>query len=279
MKTDDPVRKLRGNKLKRRTLCYNTSGLFNITRILIITILLPCCIPCYYTPNVQNVPLFNSRNQANFTAGYRFGTYSRGWDIQSAYSITDHIGVMGNYQHFGAQYTEWNNGTAVFDNGHFKGDYFEFGAGYYTLIPKEFIFESYAGTGWGKVTNEFSYQFYPVESAVNYNRYFVQPSIGWRHSHIGLAFSTRFCVVHYTRYKMIDPQNTYDINELMGLEHNPCWLLEPAFTFRGGGRIVKFQVQACLSFPLNNKEINYDPFSFSFGVVAMINGKTGRKEK
>lgn len=236
------------------------------------------CMPCYYTPNAQNVPMFNARNQANIMAGYRLGVYSRGWDIQSAYSITDHIGIMANYNHFGAQYTEWDYGTVIFDDGHFRGNLFEFGLGYFTTLPDEFVVEAYGGAGWGNINNEFSDYFSQLESEVNYNRYFVQPAICWRHTNIGLAFSTRFCVVNYMSYTLRDPQNQYNMFDLMGVGHNPCWLLEPAFTFRGGGNIVKFQTQVCLSFPLNNEDVNYDPFSFSFGLVFTIQGKTSKKD-
>jgi hypothetical protein len=221
---------------------------------------------------VQNVPLFNSRNQAHLMAGYRFGLYSRGWDIQTAYSITDHLGIAANYNHFGAQYKDWEINTDI-DDGHFRGDLFEFGLGYFIPITDKFIFETYGGMGWGGVRNEFSNYLSDLESKVNYNRYFVQPAIGWRHPKVSLALSTRLGMVHYTGYTQNDPNNQYGMYDLMGLEHNPCWLLEPAFTFRGGGKVVKFQAQVCLSFDLNNEEFNYDPFSFSFGVVATLGGK------
>lgn len=278
MKTNEQIRKPRSHYLILSELCYNKSCLADLTIILLLAFLIVGCMPCYYTPNVQNVPMFNARNQANATVGYRFGLYSRGWDIQSAYSLTDHIGIMANYNHFGATYNESEDGWVAVEDGNFRGNLFEFGLGYYRPIPGDFIFEAYGGAGWGNITNEFSDYLSHLESEVKYNRYFIQPAIGWRHSNINLAFSTRFCAINYTHYTLQDPQNQYDMFELMGVDHNPCWMLEPAFTFRGGGKVVKFQTQIGLSFELNNEEVNYDPFSFSFGVAFTIRGKTEKKE-
>jgi hypothetical protein len=242
-----------------------------------VIVILTNCMPCYYAPNAQNVPLFTERNQANASLGYRIGGYSRGWDIQSAYSVTDHVGMMVNYSHFSARYDEDEDAFLITNDGHFRGDIVEFGFGYFRPFAEELVFETYGGVGWGAVKNEFSDYISHLESEIYFNRYYIQPAIGWVHKNINIAFSTRVCLLNYTKFLLENNQNQYTMFDLVGTNRNPSWLFEPAFTFRAGGNIAKFQIQTCVSFPLDNPDANFDKLSFSLGVVFTIRGKNDKK--
>jgi hypothetical protein len=255
----------------------NCCNLIQFIYLLITIALLNNCMPCYYTPNAHNVPLFTDKNQANASLGYRIGNYTRGWDIQAAYSITNNVGMTVNYNHFSARYDEDENAFLTTNDGHFRGDLFEFGFGYFRPFADKFVFESYGGVGWGGVKNDFSDYFSHLESEIHYNRYYLQPAVGLVHKTVNLALSTRICILNYTRFTIENNQNQYTMSDLVGLDRNPSWLIEPAFTFRAGGRVAKFQTQVCLSFPVNNYNANFDPFSFSFGVVFTIRGKDDKK--
>lgn len=132
------------------------------------------CVPCYYSPNTQNVPLFEEQFDANVLVAYRCGATAIGCDIQAALAVTDHIGIMANYNHFGLHW-DYSDDFWGFGRGYHKGDLFEIGAGYFRPLKKKMMFETYGGFGWGDVKND--YEGYLEHNL--YHRYFIQPALGW----------------------------------------------------------------------------------------------------
>ena len=110
----------------------------------------------------------------------------------------------------------------------------EVGAGYYLPFQDKFVFEAYGGGGWGGVKNEYESN---LESKLNYNRYFVQPSCGYYHKRLNLIISLRLSGIDYNRIKYDPGISGSDKHDLEFITDYPFSLyLEPAFTLRLGER-------------------------------------------
>jgi hypothetical protein len=235
------------------------------------------CNPCFYTPNAQNVPLFQEGKEGMVNFSLQGGFYSRGLNIQTAFSATDHLGFLLNYHYYGASYNEGDAFIFSGEDGHFHGNFGEAAIGYFFNFDTKWIFEAYGGMGLGKVVNENDVNYYTwhmpyYRATVKYLRYFVQPAVGWvANEHFELAISSRFCLMNYTdlELKAGDNQNIYQVTDI---NNNPFFLLEPAFTMRVGGKNVKFQYQVTYSEDFNNSE-HFDPLGTSFAVFFRIQGK------
>ncbi|MEA2105370.1 MAG: hypothetical protein U9P82_01395 [Bacteroidota bacterium] len=100
-----------------------------------------------YIPNMANSPMFS--NQGELQATVATGTSN--FDAQTAYAITDHIGIMVN----GSYGNETNDTTDDFH----KHAFIEAGLGYYEKIGENVRYEIYGGYGFGKTEGEFDYEF------------------------------------------------------------------------------------------------------------------------
>jgi hypothetical protein len=236
--------------------------------VFLICIFLGGCIPLYYTPNAPNVPLFEQKNDALLSGAFRFSAFSIGCDFQAAHAITNHIGWMAGYNHWSGRWRAEGSGSYDYVDAN-KGDLFEFGLGYYTLITDKISFETYGGIGWIWTKNEYESK---AITGVRGNRYFVQPAIGFHLNHVDLGVSVRFAGVNFTKFTY--SQGANNKQDIINLQNDPFSMFaEPAFTMRVGGEYIRFQLQVLASFPLNNSFIEYDPFSISTGLVFLLKEK------
>ena len=252
----------------------------NLTLCVLFIFLMESCSPCFYTPNAQNVPMLRGKKEGVVNASLQGGLYSRGLNIQTAFSVHDHIGLMMNYQHYGAQYSgSFISLGGPSEDGHFWGNFGEVALGYFLTFYNKWLFEVYGGGGVGRVVNvqTGNYYYYNLpyyRADVGYNRYFIQPAIGWTaNEHFEIAFSYRFGLLHYNDVSIRsgDGLNIFDVT---GISNNPLVLLEPAFTLRAGGKNVKFQYQATYSANFGDHNEHFDPFGASFAIFFRIHGKS-----
>lgn len=202
-------------------------------------------------PNSVNAPLLSSKNQAviNFTGGMN------GWDLQGAYSFTNHLGVMLN-----ASGAPILNPKGKSYHGH---KYAEGGLGGLFTFKENGVFDFYAGVGYGdiKTKSNFTLDGEGKTDKVEGNgyRYFVQPSIGFKKSKFEFAFSLRgvFLDLDNIRYN-----NSTILYQKEGM------FIEPVFTFRVGGPKIKFQAQIGGSLPMQSSSlgIKYRPLLMSVGI-------------
>jgi hypothetical protein len=228
----------------------------------ILAVLLCSCSHYYYVANVQNVPLFKEKNELRLTGIYGEGDESRGVEVQSAYSITDNIGVMADFMSA--------RGGDVSGNNYGKGNYFEGAVGYYKPAGKYGVFEMYGGLGKSSQHHEYTslyYNEYEGSADVSYIKYFVQPSFGITFKALDIALSTRLCSVYYNKIDNKVLGNSYEYNDLHSLVYTNHFNLEPALTIRGGWKNVKVQFQAEYAGLINNQDLFFgEEWHISFGL-------------
>lgn len=211
-----------------------------------------------YEPNAINTPLMNNHGE--------FRAYVDPSNVQLAYAVTDHIGIMAN----GFRVTAQTDNNSI--NG--RGGMVEFGLGYFRPA-NGFIFETYAGGGMGKVRFSENRQENNTTVTRNFSadgmRFFIQPSFGYSGRFFEAALTPRFCMgkysnvqTNYTQQEQVDGK-FYNVNQ-------PLWaFLEPALTVRGGYKWIKLQAQFGFSQKLNSQQLSYKSSFVNVGLVFDIN--------
>lgn len=242
--------------------------------VLALFSLLTGCMPCYYAPNAQNVPVFSEKGQGNGTFSFQFGPLSTGWNVQGALALSDHIGIMGNYNHYSGrdESVSWD-GTDYSTK--FKSNMGEIGLGYFYPFEGKFVVEAYGGLGGSRINTDYERWNGDGSSSVGTTSFFIQPSIGYYKKHVRLAFSTRFRLLNFRDVKYQTGSGSDPLENVDYLENMPVQgFFEPAFTFRAGGEKVKFQAQAGVSIIMSHAyDIEYDPMNFNVGIVFCLPGK------
>jgi len=215
-----------------------------------------------YQPNGVNTPLFSKKGQTAINANVGSGA-----NLQAAYALSDHIGIMAN--------GFWGNSEVTINNDDKrkgKGSLFEAGIGYFTQSTGGFAFETYAGGGVGNVHIDRTISSTNVTKKfeTSATKLFVQPSVGYVRKHFEVAFTPRLSALNYKK-----PTTTYSASELtadkfVNIDQTTWLFLEPTLTIRAGGQRLKGQIQLGKAFKLNSEELGYDSGILTFGITAKL---------
>jgi hypothetical protein len=201
-------------------------NLFILSVLLIIQIS-SCRTPrLIYSPSPPNNPYFREKGESKLAAFYSggdsnkaSGEYNLGFDLQSAYAITNNLALTAGY----FQRNE-KEVFSLFDRRHFdssvinyKRKLTDFGMGYFKALGKSRVafFNLYAGAGFGN----FSFTDRGIDSlGMNYNRaysndmmkWYIQPSLNlFPGENFRLGFIWKYCIVNYS-----NQQTSYTVHEL-----------------------------------------------------------------
>ena len=146
------------------------------------------CSPAYYAPNSLNVPMFREKHEGRLSTGFSMTGGTAGTDLQGAYALGKHVGVIANTQYLG--------GTSP--KGTLKGRNFnlETGLGCSFWPENDIVFELYGGMGRSFAKQEELYQANGISYAKNFKG-FIQPSIGYKGRNFEIAFSYKAAFVRY----------------------------------------------------------------------------------
>ncbi|MFZ4399589.1 MAG: hypothetical protein ACOYO1_06120 [Bacteroidales bacterium] len=220
-----------------------------IISISLIFLFTGCGSVHYYWPTMQNVPLFKEKNEIKTSFGYSdygelndFG-YLGGRCVDAAYSITDHIAC---------QFVSGSKNNKVNSRDAYA-EVIELSAGYYLRYREHLAFETFGGYSYGMVLGDDEFN----KTKANFNRIFIQPSIGFASDYLDIAFTPRFAKVDYTIKENtvyhLSPQNDIIIN----MDKHSYYFFEPGITIRFGFKYVKFQYQYVAVQKLNKEELMF----------------------
>jgi hypothetical protein len=225
-------------------------------KLLWIVFILSSCSPVY-VPNVRNAALFRGAGEVQVS-----GHAGNGVDLQSAVSVTDHIGVMANY--------EFVNRNSESEDSYIKHKFWEGAIGYYENSEK-MCYEIFGGYGRGEGTNYNNYDdlfIAPTDvlATGKYQRFFIQPSIGSNRRIFNWILSMRMSYVDFEEFVYDGRRATFN---------DPAIFVEPAFTGRinFGQSPIYTQFQTGFSFTTQGATVyDYAPFHFSFGFGLRLGG-------
>jgi hypothetical protein len=238
---------------------------FIILTIALFVFMTSCHI--MYVPNTQNVPLLEEKNDLKLEIGTK--------DLQVAYGITDHVGLMVNGYY---NKNDWSVTSGTFDNQYLsKRSLIEGGLGYYSALGENGRFEVYGGGGFGHVNYDYNLFDNEVQTesntfGINFMRFYIQPAIGVQGKSFGMAFSTRLASLSFSNTL----SEGYTINELTDeglneLEDNMFFFVEPALTMRLGVKYVQFEIQPYYNMQVSGpSSINARKYGCNFGVYLSI---------
>ena len=193
--------------------------------LLAISLLNYSCSP-QYTPNLVNSPLLS--NNGEFEGSASLG--GTGGDIQSAYAVSNHFGIMANL----------NSGIS---NDH---AIIELGTGYYSQFKKAGRYGFYCGGGICEKNNS------------GFCRFFFQPTIGFVTDELEASFSTRF-----TYFNLRNPINHF---LLYSTKRRFSTYFEPALSMKIPIDKIRIFYQIGIYLPLNDYSIKpYEPESLFKG--------------
>jgi hypothetical protein len=237
--------------------------------LLFFPVLFSSCTHYYYVPNTQNVPLFRGKNEYRLSGSLAGGEESSCKELQAAYSVTDHIGIMANFMSA--------KGGNISDNEDWgKGNYLDAAIGYFKPIKEFSVFEIYGGIGGSNQRHQYSSGYSTTSSTsggfsdLSFTKIFVQPSIGFTFNAFDIAASTRICVLSFKSVVNQINGNVDESNTLNNISGESHFFLEPAITIRGGWKYVKLQLQASTASYFNDPTLHFEAYHLCIGLQIAI---------
>jgi len=233
--------------------------------IAVLSISLCSCSHYYYVANTKNVPMLREKNEARVTLSFGEGNESSSIDFQGAYAISDKIGILANFM-------TANGGTESGQSQNWaKGTCFEGAGGYFKPINTFGIFEVYGGLG----TSSQHHQYSTGTADLRFTKVFVQPSFGFTAKWAEAAFSLPVSRVSFNEIN----DYTHSVDET-GLErlalNHTSYIVEPAFTIRGGWKYLKLQFQYVHVLNLTNQSLPFERDKVSLGLYISVARRYGK---
>jgi hypothetical protein len=237
------------------------------------------CAPLY-VPNARNTPLFDQPGEAQVSFGY-----ASGFDLQSAYAVSEHVGVMVNY------FNTVQSGTNVLsmqeNNFRYRHRLIELGMGYYTNLTGnegqrvKIYAELFGGGGWacgsGVDNASRGFMIFQSQDTVNvqsrYRRYFIQPLLAFRFPSADLTLTCRISAADFYRTEITStPNKRLEVDQLKAF-------FEPSVGYRlyTRNRKLFFNFQCGFNYPLSQaideEYVEYVPFSGTVGVGIKLHSR------
>jgi hypothetical protein len=226
-----------------------------ILYLVVISLLFSSCATLYL-PNSANVPLHKEKDELQLHADVGM----TGVNLQSSYSVTNHVMIALN----GFLYDSKER-----DNDFTKNRVIETAAGYFKTFDNNIlVFEGQVGYGIAFAEDKESQSSLPIHIKTNYQKLFLQPSIGVRTDYFDAAFTPRFSMLNYFNFRDI-----ITASENRNIYPGILPYFEPIITVRGGYKFIKIQIQTGFSLALNTKHplaVQGWPLILNFGLSSHI---------
>jgi hypothetical protein len=243
---------------------------------LIILLLFTGCVTLY-KPNVINSPLLKEKGEGSATAS--LGVSGTGWaNIQGAYAVSDHIGLMLNgMYHSRRTTTEGTNSSTEKLNIAFG----EAGLGYFNQSGsnKNILFQLYGGGGYGAthdiITGGSSQN---PEISSKYTNIFVQPGFALIGKLISASFDLRANYVHLydVHAYMFDQFEFWNTDYIWASDSTLSFMnLEPTVTVRIGEGNLKGLIQFGATVPTINSKSYFAIDSYSMLLFPLLKFSAG----
>lgn len=223
--------------------------------------LLSACAPKYYSSNAQNVPLLTAQDEGSVSASIN-PEFNRA-DARVAYALTPALALQANAAVYFPQDDSAGDGGS--------GGLFEAGIGHYRALPNNLVLEVWALGAYGGVENHFTFDGgNGGKLNANLLRVAVQPALGYKSRWVEGALSSRIGMLNYFNIDGDLIQNNGEDQERYLRDNRMQFLVEPAFTLRGGPDALKLEAQLGRSFNVTDDAFPMDDVWASFGVVYLF---------
>ncbi len=247
----------------------------------------------YYKPNQVNAPALADKGDihasVNFAPDGRKlddsdngvgDKASRGrlFSVQVAASPIKHLGLMASYTNFRYQPAYPGESPTGIDNN--STNVFEMGIGTYKVFRQKNRVRFY-----GDLYGGYSVADIKSDIHMRTNKYFLQPGIGIRWPWIDASFNVRMAALRFSQFNPLDKSDSYlrehgliDTYDRR-IDTKTYLFMEPAFTFRGGYKYVKAQVQLTLAETMVEVLWGYHDWVFTLGLYFSWDDFVHRNDK
>lgn len=247
----------------------------------------------YYKPNPVNAPALADKGDihasVNFAPDLRKledsdngvgDKASRGrlFSVQVAASPVKHLGIMASYTNFHYQPAYPGELPGGIDNN--STNFFEMGAGTYTVFKQKnrvrLYGDLYAGYGVADMKSDIN---------MRINKYFIQPGLGIRWPWIDASFNVRMAALKFSQFNQLDKSDSYLREHNLidtydrRIDEKLYLFMEPSFTFRGGYKYVKTQLQLAWVNQLTEVLWGYHDWVFTLGIYLSWDDFVHRNDK
>jgi hypothetical protein len=250
-----------------------------------------CMLSCYspryvYSPVTQNIPTLHKKNDLELAAWYggslnifkEKGNYNRGFDIHTAWAISNHIAAILN-ESFRWEKNGGNDSFFPDDSSllSYKRNFTEIGAGYFSAVGynEKMQFQLFGGAAFGSSNIADDY----ISNNVHTNKYhnssvtkvFIQPAIIYNPvKYFSGALSSRFTEVIFTHIRTNYTPTELDNYILDSLTVSPVFFWEPAVSYTFGFKKipVKLRIQGSISILLNHRFVEHRTGNLGLGIIA-----------
>lgn len=234
--------------MKKRNFYRN----FRLVMVSLVIMILFSSCNVLYIPSSHNSPMLSNKNE--FQVSALVGT---GINLQTAYAVTDHVGIMLNGYFYSSEKELKIEGNSTKKMKELWVSY-EFGAGYYTKVFDVFTFEIFAGGGTGQVPADFRYVDYNYDGTQTstMSTLFIQPALGFRSKLIDLSGVSRFSAI--------------------AMNNQMRYFFEPGLVAKLGYKNLRLMGNFGISIHMNNLEDatwDYLPFNVGLGLQYNIGRK------
>ncbi len=240
-----------------------------------LLLILTGCITLY-KPNAIHSPLLKEKGELNTSAS--IGMSGCGlYNLQAAYALSNHTGVMINGMSHYRQYDS-DSGATVEKLNILSG---EAGVGYFTPFgdEKNGLFQCYGGGGYGVTTDKIINVNPPdYEAGAKYFNIFIQPGLAYTSKYFEVAFDLR---TNYVRLfdihaDLFDVYDWWDESFNFVSDTTLDFInLEPAITIKAGGENLKGFLQLGATIPTYNSESYFVVNSTSLLIVPLFKASVG----
>ena len=265
--------------------------------VVISAMLCSCYSPRYvYSPSTQNIPLLNKKNDLEFSAFYAGslnafkgkGNYNRGFDIQSAWAVSNHFALMVNesarWEKNGANDTFFYSDSSSLS---YKRNFTEFGFGYFSLMHHnaKMKIQLFGGAAFGgsKISDDYFSNGIQTDKYHNSKviKIFVQPALIYSPTkNFSGALTSRFTEVIFAHINTNYTLSELDNYILDSLNTSPVYFWEPAVSYTFGFKRVpvKIRIQGSITILINHRFVEHRTGNLALGVVADISQRKKIKE-
>ncbi len=220
--------------------------------------LLASCSPIYL-PNSRNVPMLSKAGEVQGSV-----SFGSGYNGQAAVAVTNNVAIMAN-----GMFASNREGVSGNVNSY---SLWEGGIGYYHNASNNFYFDFFGGFGKGRTYAKDSvFAIHPLTlngydkhiSSGDFNRFFIQPSFGWKLKHFHGAIAYRISMVNFT--------SAENLGKPVSIGGTAAFF-EPAFVAKFPFDKLVLNVQMGITTPINKGDLYFDyiPFTVSTGIGIRI---------
>ncbi len=239
----------------------------NLLVLPFLALMLFGCGPTLYIPNSLNTPLLGEKGDFQVRGGMNLTSPSPNLNLQGAYAVNDKLAVMTNLAHM--NFIE----SADLKNGN-KHSLVEVGLGrYWAFSPNKCKvnvgrFEVFGGSGLGWATDNDFYNNTKHYYQGSYNRWFLQPAVGYKGKVFEASFATRLAYTNFMNY--LHEANGQDITDN---EQFSFATIEPVVNLALGYKRGKAFWQFGFVEPLNGEGSDY--YAVSTDVITNLHFNIG----